>query len=277
MTAGSQTQQVQTVHVAQLHSGQVAERQGDRLLVVGVHHHRTYTRRVATVAQLSLTAADLLVLSHLLHILVASSLLQERNSLLRLLHIAHLIGNHEGNLAHLVDVVTTGHHQSGNRRSSQSRHHGVSLLVGIDSAVPLSPDLGGGEHATLATHVSERSLTRSRGTSSRHTRDTSHGSSGSPGNGRVLVTSALEHSVRLTSVLSHATLILSFSLLLRVDELDDIRTDRSSEHSRKRNGGVHGISVLNRVDRNNRASSLRSLETHSHSFLPFCSVLEVLW
>jgi hypothetical protein len=37
----------------------------------------------------------------------------------------------------------------------------VSLLVLVDLAVPLSPDLKGGEHATLTAHVTEGSLTGS--------------------------------------------------------------------------------------------------------------------
>jgi hypothetical protein len=37
----------------------------------------------------------------------------------------------------------------------------VSLLVDVDTSVPLSPDLEGSKHATLTAHVTESSLTGS--------------------------------------------------------------------------------------------------------------------
>ena len=261
VTTGSHTQEVQAGDVAELHTGQVSEGKSDSLLTISVHHHGSQTSLVAAVSHLALSTADLLALSDLLHILIAASLLQESNGLLGLLHLAHLIGNNEGDLTNLVDLVTASHDEGGNGSSSQSRHDSISLLVGVDSAVPLSPDLGGGEHATLAAHVSEGSLTRSRGTSSRHTGDTSDGSSGTPGDGRVLVTSALEHSVGLAVVLSHAMELDNHThkRLLGVDKLHNISTDRGSEHSGQSHGGVDIINVLNRVDRNDRASSLCTL------------------
>ena len=272
VTTGSHTQEVQAGDVAELHTGQVSEGKSDSLLTISVHHHGSQTSLVAAVSHLALSTADLLALSDLLHILIAASLLQESNGLLGLLHLTHLIGNNEGDLANFVDLVTASHDEGGDGSSSQSGHDGISLLVGIDSAVPLSPDLGGGEHATLAAHVSEGSLTRSRGTSSRHTGDTSDGSSGTPGDGRVLVTSALEHSVRLAVVLSHAMELDNHThkRLLGVDKLHNISTDRGSEHSGQSHGSVDSINVLNRVDRNDRASSLHTLvPILPMHFLPF--------
>ena len=58
--------------------------------------------------------------------------------------------------------------------------------------------------------------------------------------------------------------------LLRVHELDDIRTDGGGEHSGQSHGGVDLISVLNRVHRHNGTSSLRS-QVHSAISLPFYS------
>lgn len=58
--------------------------------------------------------------------------------------------------------------------------------------------------------------------------------------------------------------------LLRVDELDDIRTDGGGEHGGQSNGGVDLISVLNRVHRHNGTSSLCNY-IHFTTFLPFFS------
>lgn len=49
---------------------------------------------------------------------------------------------------------------------------GDSLLALVDLDVPLSPDLGRGEHATGSAHVTEGSLTSTVSTTTRDTRDT---------------------------------------------------------------------------------------------------------
>lgn len=64
-------------------------------------------------------------------------------------------------LWHAVNVVTSGKDEWGNSGGSQGGGNGVSLLVGVDLSVPLSPGLEWGKHATLAAHVTEGSLTGS--------------------------------------------------------------------------------------------------------------------
>jgi len=67
----------------------------------------------------------------------------------------------EWELWNLVDVVTSGKDKWSDSGSSQSGGNSVSLLVGVDLSVPLSPDLKWGKHATLTAHVTEGSLTGS--------------------------------------------------------------------------------------------------------------------
>jgi len=97
----------------------------------------------------------------------------------------------------------------------------VSLLVDIDSLVPLSPDLERSEHSTLTAHVTEGSLTGSAGTGTTNSRNTSDGSTSTPRLGGVLLTGLLEHTMGLSAVLSHVS----------VHKLDGIISDRGSEDS----------------------------------------------
>ena len=83
----------------------------------------------------------------------------------------------------------------------------------------------------------------------------------------MLVTCTAEHSIGLAVVLVHTTLKTRESDLLRVHELNNIRTDGGREDGRQGNGRIHLISVLNGIDRNNRAGSLhtkRSIDSMSY-------------
>jgi len=272
MTTGSETEEVETSDVAEFNTREVSEGLSDTFFTIVVNNHGTETSDVTAVSQLAHTTANVLGGSDLFDIGVATALLQESNSFLGLLHVAEFVSNNEGNFTDFVDLVTAGHDEGGDGRSSDGGDESISLLVEIDLTMPLSPDLGGSEHTTLTTHVSEGTLAGSGGTTTRNTRNTSNSSTSTPGDGRVLVTSALEHSVRLAVVLSHATKLNNHSHkhLLGVDKLHNISTDRGSEHSGQSHGGVDVINVINRVDRNDRASGLNTLvPTISIHFLPF--------
>mmetsp|Transcript_3044 Transcript_3044/g.4402 ORF Transcript_3044/g.4402 Transcript_3044/m.4402 type:complete len:123 (+) Transcript_3044:875-1243(+) len=96
--------------------------------------------------------------------------------------------------------------------------------------MPLSPGLGGGEHASSTTHVTECSLSTTGGSSSANTGDTGNGTSSSPGLGAYLLTSANGDGVGLTVVLGH----------VGVDELDQIRAQRGGHDGWEWDGGVRG-------------------------------------
>mmetsp|Transcript_52679 Transcript_52679/g.132506 ORF Transcript_52679/g.132506 Transcript_52679/m.132506 type:complete len:232 (+) Transcript_52679:130-825(+) len=89
VSTGSQLQQVQAVHGAQLHAGQVAEglHQSGVLLAVVVDHERAATLHVATVAHLALAGADAAAGLHLLHIVVGTDRLENGHGLAGLLHV----------------------------------------------------------------------------------------------------------------------------------------------------------------------------------------------
>jgi hypothetical protein len=56
----------------------------------------------------------------------------------------------------------------------------VSLLGDVDLSVPLSPGAEGGEHTSLSAHVTEGGLSRSVGTATTDTGNTSDSTSSSP-------------------------------------------------------------------------------------------------
>ena len=113
----------------------------------------------------------------------------------------------------------------------------MSLLVEVGLSVPFSVDLEGSEHSSLSAHVTEGSLSRSVGTRSSNSGDSSHSSSGSPGLGGVLHTSVVLDGVSLSSVLGD----------VGVNEMDDIVSDGGSEDSGhvlgRDNFGVVGVGV----------------------------------
>ena len=257
MTTRSETEEVETSDVAEFDTGEVSEGLSDTFFTIVVDNHGTETSDVTAISQLAHTTADVLGGSDLFDIGVATALLQEGDGFLGLLHVAEFVSNNEGDFTDFVDLVTAGHDEGGDGRGSDGGDESISLLVEIDLAMPLSPDLGGSEHTTLATHVSEGTLAGSGGTTTRNTRNTGNSSTSTPGDGGVLVTGTLEDGVSLTVVLVHATDYANErSFLLGVDELNNIGTDGSGENSRKSNGGVHLISIFNRVDRDDGTSSL---------------------
>jgi hypothetical protein len=73
--------------------------------------------------------------------------------------------------------------------------------VNADLPVPPPPGLGGGKHPSSSAHISKGSLASTVGSSSRDTRNTSHGSAGTPRFGGCLMTGKLGDSIGLPLVL----------------------------------------------------------------------------
>jgi len=219
MSTRSQLQQVEALHLGQVNTGQVAECLGDSLVFV-VHNKGAQTLHVTTVAHLSLSGTKLSGGLDLLDISVSSHGLQRRDGLLGLLQTLSGCIHHKGHFRELSDLVSSSQHQRREGRSSQGRRNRVALLVGVDLAMPLAPDASGGEHAALAAHVSKSTLASTRSTTARHSWNTGHGTTSSPGLSGVLVSCLSVDSVRLTSILPH----------VRVHELNDIGANGGQEH-----------------------------------------------
>jgi len=95
----------------------------------------------------------------------------------------------------------------------------VPLLRDVDLAMPSPPDLCGGEHPASSAHVTERSLSRSMSTTSRHTRDTRDGATSAPRLGGGVLACPDMNGDSLALVLVH----------VGVDRPDNIRPVKKSE------------------------------------------------
>jgi len=77
--------------------------------------------------------------------------------------------------------VTSGHNEGNASRGGEGGGDGMSSLSNVASSVPFSPDLEGSEHSGLSAHVTESGLSRSGGTGSGNSRNSSDSSSSTPG------------------------------------------------------------------------------------------------
>jgi len=179
VTTGGELEEVEGGDGGELDTGDVAESTGDTFVLV-VDDKRTTALTVATVAELTLTGTELLGHDNLLNINVGVDGLEESNGFLGLVHGLDLLGEDKGNFVDLFNLVTTGKDKGGNSRGSQSRGGSVTLLVDVGLDVPFAPDLGRVEHATTTAHVTESTLTGTVSTSTRDTRNTSNGTTGTP-------------------------------------------------------------------------------------------------
>ncbi len=239
VATGGQLQQVQRVHAAQLHTGQVAE-SALHVALAGVHHEGAQALHVAAVAELALAGAHLAGALALGDISGATNLCEDGSGLGGLGDLAQA-GQDQGQLDDIVDLVAACLHQGGDGGGGDGSSGGIAALVHGDLAVPLAPGLGGGEHAALTAHVTERTLAGTAGSGAGDTRDTGHSAAGAPGLSRVLHAGVLVHGVWLATVLGHA----------RVNLVHQITADGRIEHSgaRHRAGDFTGLDVVDVDDR----------------------------
>jgi len=216
MTSRSELKEVQVVHTSNLNTRDVAESLVN-VSLFGVDDEGSSSLDLSSVPHLSLSSPDRPGVNDLLHIIIGIQVLEKSYSLLGLDDaINGRVSNHKGYLGNLFDSVSSGENQGRHRGGSKRRANSESLLSDIDLPVPFPPGFGGSKHASSAAHVSESSLTSSVGTTSRHTRNTRHSSSSSPGLGRGLVTCDARHSVGLSLVLRH----------VGMDIPNEVRTNR---------------------------------------------------
>jgi hypothetical protein len=221
VTTRSKLKEIQTVNMAEFDTRQVAEGAGDTLILL-VDDQRTTSHDVTTTTELTLTSTELLRVANLFDISRGADSLEKLVGDLGLGDGLSGIIDDQGNFRELFNTVTTGQNERGNGGGSESRGNGITLLVRVDLSVPTSPDLGGGEHATFTAHVTESTLTSAGGTTTRNTRNTGDGATGTPRFGGVTHTSVSLDGVGLTVVLVHGG----------VDEVNDIGADGG-----KHNGG----------------------------------------
>jgi len=149
-------QEVESVHVADVDTWQVAGTSLDVLVGVSVNDEGTLAEDEAGVSVLALTRASAFVVASTVEIACGTSSIESTEKSLSVVAV-EAINNH-WEFWNIVDSVTASHNESTNGGSSKSRGNGVSVLVHVGLSVPPSPDLERGEHAALAAHVTESTL-----------------------------------------------------------------------------------------------------------------------
>ena len=252
VTSGGEVEEVEGAHGGELNTGDVPEGPGDTLVLL-VNNQGTTPLGEATVPELALTGPQLLGPLDLLDVTEGVDALEDGNSLLGLGNALSSIVDDQGDLSNLLDAVSAGHNEGGEGGGSQGRDDSEAALVLVDLAVPLAPGLGGGEHATLAAHVSESGLSGTVGSSSRDTGNTGDGATSTPGLSAVLVTSSLRDGVWLAPVLGH----------VGVDKLHNISADGGPEH-RGEADALNGLSFLDSLNLNKSPRGLCIFKKISH-------------
>lgn len=176
VTTRSKLEEVEGEDGRGLNTGDVAEGLDD-VLAIGlrvVDDEGTTALAVTATTELTVTGAQLAGLLDLLQIGTSTNTLQESDGSLGLSKTLEGLGlDNERNLRDLLDAVAAGEEESSDGGGGKRRSNGEALLSEVDLLLPSAPDLGGGEHATGTTLVTEGSLTGAVSTATRDTGDTS--------------------------------------------------------------------------------------------------------
>jgi hypothetical protein len=157
VTSGGELEEVESSDVDELDSGNVSESLGDTVVLV-VDDEGSSSLTVSASTHLSLSGSGLPRVGDLDDVVVSLGSLQEGDGLLGLGVGLSGVGDDEGDLLDLLDSVSSGENERWEGGGGESRDDGESLLVLVHLDVPLSPDLGGGEHSSTSAHVSEGGL-----------------------------------------------------------------------------------------------------------------------
>ena len=231
MTTRGELEEIQSGDVASVDAGKISGGRLDLAVLVTVDDQRSLAEGETRVSHLALASAGSLGGADTGEVTSTTNVveaLEESSSLLLVEAV-----DDERKLGHIIDLMTTGHDEGTASGGGESGGNSVSLLVGVNLSLPLSPDLEGSEHATLTAHVTEGTLAGTVSTGARDSWDSSDGATSTPGFGGVLVTGVPEDGMSLSSVLGH----------VGVAELDEIISDGSSEDGRHVGGASNLLSV----------------------------------
>ena len=233
VTTRGELEDVESVHIADIDTGDVTGSLGDLSIGIIVDDEGTLGHDVSGSSELADTNSGVLVVLDLEELLTGTELGEGIDEILGLGGGVETVDD-KGELGDVVDLVATGHHERSASRGGESGSDGVSSHGDVALSVPLSPDLKGSEHTGLSAHVTEGSLTSTGSTGTRNSRNTGDGSTGTPRLGGVLTTSLVEDGVTLSSVLGEH----------RVNEVDEIVSDGDGKdigHGSGLGGSTRGV------------------------------------
>ena len=157
MSTRSELKEIQSPHVDELDTGQVAESLDDAVIFV-VDHKGTAALTVSAVPELSFASTEFTRVGDLDDVGVCVEALEESDGLLRLGEGLGGALNNERDFLDVLDAVATGQDQGGQGGGSESRNNSEAALVLVHLDVPFAPGLGGCEHTSTTAHVTKGSL-----------------------------------------------------------------------------------------------------------------------
>jgi len=218
-TTGGELEEVESVDVADINTGQVAGSFLDVEVGISVDDEGSSSVGETSISVFSLSSSQFLGLADTLKIGLGTEAVEGREESSGGVEVEGFSNKWEFGDIH--NSVSLGKDEGCAGRGGKSGGNGVSLLVEVGFSVPFSPDLEGSEHATFTAHVTEGGLSRSVGTRSRNSGNTGDGATGTPRLSGMLMSLLPEDTVSLSSVLGHGG----------VAERDDIISDRGAEDS----------------------------------------------
>ena len=120
------------------------------------------------------------IIPGLCYIIKCTNGLQDSLSILGVTHSVQRIRYHQRKLGNIVNFMASRLNQCWQCRCRQSRRNSVSALVHTNLSVPSSPNLCGAKHSTTSAHITESTLSRTRCSATRDTRNTSYGTTSTP-------------------------------------------------------------------------------------------------
>jgi len=164
VTTWGELEQVESVDGASVDTWEVTSGLLDKWVLISVDDQRSLLENEAGASQFANTGTSSLVVTDTGEVIGGTSVHEGGKESLGGLNVEAV--EDERQLWDLLDSVTTSLDEWSAGRGGESGGNGVSLLVGVDLSVPLSPDSKWGEHASLTAHVTEGSLSGSVGTRS---------------------------------------------------------------------------------------------------------------
>ena len=108
MATGGEVQEVQSVNIGGLNTGNVSESLGEFNVLVGVHDQRSFLNSVSSVSEFSFSSSQRLSVANSLDIGIGTNSLKELNGILGLLVALKSVINNERELGDALNSVTSG-------------------------------------------------------------------------------------------------------------------------------------------------------------------------
>lgn len=166
LSTGGKLEEVKSVDVGNFDAWNVSNGLSEFNVFVSDNEKGSFSDGVSFASEFSLSGSDGFGVGDLLDVSVGADSLQELNNLLGFFVTFDFVVKNVGNFSNSLDSVSSGEQERSNGASSQGTGNSVSFLFNVNSSVPSSPGLKGGEHSTLSALVTEGTLTTSVGTGS---------------------------------------------------------------------------------------------------------------